>query len=305
MVSGAASSEAMDLNAFSAEDDFDLVGSSEIQSSRQSALIINPPVGGNPCPSGGLAPPGYEVTCVEGNEERPTLCVRHPSQLTTSEEGHSDLFELYSGPPVSEVDTYEIRSPDISEATVDIDHVTIDADSCARRPVWVRGVDDGNPDGARNFEIQIRDGNNQFLVSIPGVNNDDDSFTDVTVHVEGTKFMRFGETGQYDVIVQNLTTSASPASNLFVETTLGLEITNFAASVIGGDPLDGTVTFEDGVLSVENFSLESDEVLLVTLEALMHSSNYLGEKVMARVTETGGSATSDDERSVHGYMPRF
>jgi hypothetical protein len=90
-----------------------------------------------------------------------------------------------------------------------------------------------------------------------------------------------------------------------VETTLGLEITNFAASVIGGDPLDGTVTFEDGVLSVENFSLESDEVLLVTLEALMHSSNYLGEKVMARVTETGGSATSDDERSVHGYMPRF
>lgn len=284
------------FDAFAAEEEFDLA-------LQKGDTAVAPVLASDPCDPSGVDPSGFATVCVDPSGGLPTFCVKAPTELVTAENGSADLFEVWSGVDPSGSHFYQFDSNRPAEAEPSPAVVAFGADACERQAVWVVGQNDGEVDGDQNFWIRIRDENGNFIRALPGVNLDNDDYPGAVVDIEGPLVLPLGDSGQFGIIVQNVAGSALPKSNLIVQPTPGLEITNFAASLLGGGDCKCKGQLKDGILSFRGLSLGVREGLLVTIDAVLHESGPNGQMVTARFVRNSDGVEVDDDWSTGTALP--
>jgi hypothetical protein len=283
------------LNAFSADDEFDLMVD-------RGSVAVAQVAPSDPCDPSGGDPSGGTV-CFDPSGGLPTVCITAPAQLVTAEDGSADLFEMYSGVDPSGSHFYQIASTNPGEALPTPAAVVFGADACTPQAIWVVGQNDGVVDGDQGFGILIRDENGHQVAHVEGVNLDNDAFAGAYVDVDGPATLPIGGTGQFDILVQNVEKGSLTASDLVIQPTPGLEITNYAAALLSGDPLKVKGRLKDGTLSFERVSLNERDGLLVTIDVILNESGPAGQKVSARFVNRSNGVESDSDQSVGTNLP--
>lgn len=295
-------SEALDmdiggLNAFAADDDFDISapqgGSSEIM------VAV-----ADPCDPSGVDSSGVDTMCFDPSGGLPTLCVRAPTELVTTEDGAADFFEVYaasdpSDPSGSQV--YYFQSDRPWEAKPITEAVVIGGpgqDSCEPESVWIGGQNDPYLDDDQKFEIEVISPLGYVEATVPGVNLDNDSGIDrLYIDVSGPSSLPVGDSGIFDVLVGYWGDDPTLSGNdLLIEASAGLEIGNYAVS--GGSFKGKPRVTRSGALLLQKVELKPQEPIIVSIEVEMVNGGQTPQKINAHFVNSKTGYGNDDSLNV-------
>jgi hypothetical protein len=303
------------LDSFAADDEFEIT----VDKSNFAVTQVQAnPAGADP--SGGCDPSGAV----------PTLYINAPEQLVTAEDGSADLVEVSMGPapesphffqvakkfpvdsdpsggdPSGGVPSGGVPSGSDSGGALPVPNaVVFDQDyfPCTPKSIWVVGQNGGRVDGDAEYNIEIRDGEGSLLETVPGINYDNDNYTDLTVRLGGPNALSVGDTGMFWVVVENMSKNTLKGNLLLIEPTPGLEITSFVAALWFGDSFKSKGKIKDGILTFDKVTMDPGEVLEVSVEAVLNTGGPDNQKITARFSKDKSGIESDDDHSIRTALP--
>ena len=291
--------EGTGFDAFAAADDFDVEAA-------QGNVAIAKVLVADPCdPSGvGVDPSGVSTTCFVPAGGLPTLCVRAPAQLVTSEEGTADFFEVYGQPDPfdpSGTHIYYVNSTAPNRAKPRVAAVVLGADACEPHPVWVSGQNDSFNDGDGEYGIEVASELGSVEATVPGINLDNDSLPNepwpgAVIAVEGPASLALGGSAIFDVYVSNFGGGTIDNHDLLVEATPGLEIRSFA--VTGGTFKGKAKLVNKGTLLVKKVELQFDETILLTIDVTLVERGPTDQELVARFVDNSTGEENDNSQTV-------
>ncbi len=265
------------------------------------------PTGGDPTgydPSGiDFDPPGDDPSACSPASTAPLLDVHAPIQLVTAENHSVDIFEMSMDPEPTAPRTFKLESTDPSEAIPVPGSVTFGSLSCVPQTIQVVGQNDYLIDGDVNYAIEVLDEQDFVVATVPGVNFDNDDYTGVVVDVVGSNAIPQGGSGVFQVRVANISGERIRRNILYVETTEDLQITNYAASLLSGEPYSGNIVLRNGELRARNVRLESDDMLILTVDITLDQASTTEQVVSARFVNRPSSEEVDDAEAVRTAVP--
>jgi len=292
------------LNNFGAQDEFDL--NQPGKSFAQTKLNADPGADPSADPSGydpsaydpsGYDPSGGDPSGCDPSGGRPTFAISAPRQLLTAEDGTSDLIELTITPGPKSAKTYNIVSTDPTEAQPVPDVVTIEADGCIPRPVWIVGQNDYKFDGDQDYAIEVYE-KKKLVASIPGRNYDNDTFKEVAVDVLGPNSLALEEEGMFLVRAANISRMDPLPGTLVIEASPGLTIEDFAYVLYSGENLDSKPEASDSALAFQDVGIPFQDVLIVSLKVKMAELSPENQTISAQFIDVQTGHQTDDDQSV-------
>jgi len=253
------------------------------------------PTGGDPTggdPTGG-DPTGGDPSGCDPSASEPKLVVTAPDLLITEECGGSAQVKVsLSAQPISpELFTLVSSHPD--EALALPSTLVFLENACQPRIVEIKGQSDGVFDGDVAYTIEFQDVDGNSIISLNGINTDNDNIPDLVVDVQGPPSLMPGENGIYMVRLSNLAATLT-GYTLVIETTPGLNLTGFACTYLSGSVCDNPFTLTDNKLQLENVDLAGDETLLLSIDTQMQSDNRDQAILSARFVEAASGMENDD-----------
>ena len=184
----------------------------------------------------------------------------------TDEGGQSEVLEAYLTSLPLVPTSYQIRSTLPSEATVDPQSLVFSVDNCQPKSISIVGQDDGIIDGDRPYEVEFLDQDLNVVLSIPGVNLDNDLIQNLTVDISGPRSLMIGESGSYLVRVSNTGAVDFINHDLLLDSTLGLDLTGFACTMLSGLVCDYTSTLLSNSLILSGVDIAVGDTLLLSID---------------------------------------
>lgn len=197
---------------------------------------------------------------------------------------------------------FKVRSTDPGEAQAFPDSLEFWQNACTPQTVTVTGQNDGEVDGDADYEIELIDPNGLTIISLPGINYDNDTNPQVAIDIVGPPTLMRHEAGVYTIRVSNLSTEALSANSvagfithsLLIESTPGLNILGYACSYLSGEPCNDPTTLEFNFLQIDGLNLAGGESLLISVDVFLAEDHVDPAKLSARIIEAGSGAQTDE-----------
>jgi len=267
------------------------------------------PTGGDPTggdPTGG-DPTGGDPSGCDPSGGNPELIIDTQLPLETDEEGESLTFDVsMTSIPPSPL-RFKIVSTDPGEAQPFPASMEFWQNACTPQTVTVVGQNDGVVDGDADYEIELIDDSGRTIISLPGINYDNDQRPEIAVNIVGPPSLMRHEAGIYTIRVVNMEASTLSADavaglithSLLIESTPGLNITGYACSYLSGEPCNEPTTLEHNLLQIDALDLAGGETLLISVDVFLADDYVEPARLTARFIETvTGEQTDDTEATV-------
>jgi hypothetical protein len=178
------------------------------------------------------------------------------------------------------------------------DAVAFGAGACVPQTIQVVGQNDGIVDGDMLYFIDTLDEQDYLVDRRVGYNLDNDSYPGIAVNIQGPSSLRYGGTGVFMISARNIWNTALKHNEFLIQTTPGLAIKGYAASLTSGEKFKSPGKIKSGVLSFTNVELRTGDTLLISIDVLMNNDGIGDNKITAHFSSKSGEQQNDNDYSV-------